>query len=170
VPMAAKVAVFKGEVGGNEELVVGRWFEDGTVVADAEADRAGQRGAGADAVDDRQFAEGICRWGGVGGIRHRFQSKSTRRSAVDERLKGHQCLLLAGRSIKMERRSSGDRMGALSGFLLDAVGIKSQKSRDSYDLAVYSGVWFSAGKEDAQDCRESGCRQEKHCGSALLFM
>ena len=52
MPGAAKVAAFEGEVGGDEELVVGRWFEDGAVVADAEADAVRRRGAGAYAVDD----------------------------------------------------------------------------------------------------------------------
>jgi hypothetical protein len=37
VPVAAKVAAFEREVGGDEELVAGRGFEDGAVVADAEA-------------------------------------------------------------------------------------------------------------------------------------
>jgi len=36
----AKVAAFEGEVGGDEEFVVGGRFEDGAVVADAEADGA----------------------------------------------------------------------------------------------------------------------------------
>ena len=37
MPLAAKVAIFEGEVGGDEEFVAGGWFEDGAVVADAEA-------------------------------------------------------------------------------------------------------------------------------------
>ena len=38
MPVAAKVAIFEGEVGGDEQLVAVGWFEDGAVVADAEAD------------------------------------------------------------------------------------------------------------------------------------
>lgn len=38
MPVAAKVAIFEGEVGGDEELVVGGRLEDRAVVADAEAD------------------------------------------------------------------------------------------------------------------------------------
>jgi len=38
VPLAAEVAVFEREVGCDEEVVVGGWFEDGTVVANAESD------------------------------------------------------------------------------------------------------------------------------------
>ena len=82
VPGAAEVAVFEGEVGGDEELVMGGWFEDGAVVADAEADAVGGLGAGADAVDDAQLAPGFLHRAAVRGIRHRFQSKSTRRRAV----------------------------------------------------------------------------------------
>ncbi len=72
VPGAPKVAVFEGEVGGDEELVARGWSEDGAVVADAEANRAGWAGAGADAVDDAPFAEGILHRARVGSIRHRF--------------------------------------------------------------------------------------------------
>ncbi len=39
MPVAAKVAIFEREVGGDEEFVAGGWFEDGAVVADAEANR-----------------------------------------------------------------------------------------------------------------------------------
>jgi hypothetical protein len=35
VPVAAEVAAFEGEVGGDEEVVVGGRDEDGAVVADA---------------------------------------------------------------------------------------------------------------------------------------
>ena len=92
VPVAAEMAVFEREVGGDEEFVAGGWFEDGAVVADAEADGVGRGGAGANAVDDAQFAEGILHRAAVGGIRHRFQSKSTRRSASGEAWKGFERL------------------------------------------------------------------------------
>jgi hypothetical protein len=38
VPVAAEVAAFEREVGGDEKFVAGGRFEDGAVVADAEAD------------------------------------------------------------------------------------------------------------------------------------
>jgi len=55
---AVEVAAFEGEVGGDEEVVVGRGFEDGAVVADAEAEGARESGgsAGADAVDEVELA------------------------------------------------------------------------------------------------------------------
>ena len=76
VPGAAKVAAFEGEVGGDEEFVTGRRGENGAVVADAEADGAGGRGAGTDALDEEKLAGGF--WGRAGfrGVRHRFQSTS----------------------------------------------------------------------------------------------
>jgi hypothetical protein len=44
MPVAAEVAAFEGEVGGDEEVVV-RWgFEDGAIVADTEAKGAGEVG------------------------------------------------------------------------------------------------------------------------------
>ena len=38
MPLAAKVTIFEREVGGDEDLVAGGWFEDRAVVADSEAD------------------------------------------------------------------------------------------------------------------------------------
>ncbi len=35
VPVSAEVAAFEGEVGGDEQVVVGGWGENGAVVADA---------------------------------------------------------------------------------------------------------------------------------------
>ena len=60
VPVAAEVAGFKGEVGGDEDLVAGGRGEDGAVVADAEAEGAGGPGGGgsANAVDEGEFGEG----------------------------------------------------------------------------------------------------------------
>ena len=84
MPSAAKMAVLEGEVGGDEEFVAGRWYEDGAVVADGEADGVGGAGAGADAVDDAQLADEILHRAAVGGIRHRFQSKSRGERAVGE--------------------------------------------------------------------------------------
>jgi len=83
VPLAPKVSAFEGEVSGDEELVAGGWFEDGAVVADAEWNGVGGGGAGPDAVDHAQFAGGICCRAAVGGIRHRFQSKSTGRELLE---------------------------------------------------------------------------------------
>jgi len=51
---------------------VGGRFQDGAVVADAEADCAGGGGAGLNAVNDRQLAEEIFCTARVGGITHRF--------------------------------------------------------------------------------------------------
>jgi len=53
VPGAAEVAFFEAEIGGDEEFVAGGRFQDGAVVADAEADGGGGGGAGLDAVDNR---------------------------------------------------------------------------------------------------------------------
>jgi hypothetical protein len=76
VPGAIEVAVFEREVGGDEEVVVGRGFEDGAVVTDAEAEgaREGGGGAAADAVDEIKFAGDFVA-AGMFFVRHRFQSK-----------------------------------------------------------------------------------------------
>jgi hypothetical protein len=59
-PVAAEVAGFEGEVGGDEDFVAGGWGEDGAVVADAEAEGArGARGGGlADTGDEGELGEG----------------------------------------------------------------------------------------------------------------
>ena len=64
MPVAAEVAAFEGEVGGDEEFVASGRAQDGAVVADAEGDAAREAVASApggsplrpDAFDQRQFA------------------------------------------------------------------------------------------------------------------
>jgi hypothetical protein len=59
MPVAAEVAAFQGEVGGYEDVVAGGRAEDGTVVADAEADEAaGATGSVAEGLDELEFACG----------------------------------------------------------------------------------------------------------------
>jgi hypothetical protein len=92
MPVAAEVAAFEREVGGDEEFVVGWGLQDGAVVADAQADGWGGRGAGADALDEEKLAEGFSRYARVGGVRHRFQSKSFGRGADMGRICGWRLL------------------------------------------------------------------------------
>jgi hypothetical protein len=65
VPVAAEVAEFEREVGGDKDFVAGGRGEDGAVVADAEADGAiaGGRTEALDGADDGllgQFGHGDC--------------------------------------------------------------------------------------------------------------
>jgi hypothetical protein len=58
VEVAAKVAVFEGEVGGDEDLVTSRGTKDGTIVADAEGEGLAAAGEGAVyLLDELEFTE-----------------------------------------------------------------------------------------------------------------
>jgi hypothetical protein len=128
VPVAAEVAAFEGEVGGDEELVAGGWFEDGAVVADAEANGAGGGGAGADAVDEAQLAERFFCAARVGRVRHRFQSKWPGwRVVVKANMAGGR-LLRQAESVKMKGRSSGNCAELSQGLQTDADQKKPQEN------------------------------------------
>ena len=68
VPDATEVAVFEGEVCGDEEFVAWGRFDDGAIVADTQENCTGAGCASADSVDNRQFPEGILCMARVGRI------------------------------------------------------------------------------------------------------
>jgi hypothetical protein len=172
VPVTTKVAAFEREIGGDEKLVVGWGLQDGAVVADAQADGWGGRGAGADAFDEEKLADGFSRYARVRGVRHRFQSKSSGRGAGMGRICGlepFRRLLWALPSIKIKGRSSGNCAELSQGLLPMPIIESREKSGHGYGLALDEEYRFNEqGKRAGWRIRILG--REKHCGSALSFM